>query len=81
MLELLLMHSNGWTFYPSVRRVDDSWEGVVRSVGGTPTTVTEHVCRSIHDDPADAFTDAIIRAMSLRDVVSKCSTTRLDWNG
>jgi len=64
-----VIHSKGWTFFPSVTQDGDFWEGTVAVYVEGCSKRLLHTCFRLHDGPQEALQDAVVDALTLAEKV------------
>ena len=64
-----VIHCKGWTFFPSVKRDGDAWEGTVAVYVEGCSKRLLHTCFRQHQGPQEALQDAVVDALVLADKV------------
>ena len=63
-----VIHSKGWTFFPSVRKAGPFWEGTIAVyVEGSQCRMV-HICLGSHDAAPEALQEAVVESLTLADM-------------
>jgi hypothetical protein len=64
-----VIHSKGWTFFPSAREAGPFWEGTIAVyVEGSKRRMV-HICLGSHDAAPGALLEAVVDSLVLADMV------------
>jgi hypothetical protein len=64
-----VIHSKGWTFFPSVRKAGPFWEGTVAVYVEASKRRMIHICLGSHDAAHEALMEALVDSLLLAEMV------------